>query len=268
MNKNWRDTKNRKFNYRNDSRNDLRTDPKNDPKSDPRTDLRNDPKNDPRNEVVRNDPRNDPKNEVQNDPRTDVVPIDYDLNDIWVIYDHEKSNNRDYDKSTRILGIFFTVGEFLFLRSKFPKPSELFYRKDIGKNYYLFPDNSERDISSISIFRNGILPKWEDPNNINGGEIAIRKFIKKGYTTQECLDEFWNTLVLHCISEQIVNSEFITGLRVVDSSMMSTKKQLYRIELWFSNLEVKYALQKEFMNLFNLTIDDIFFKEHKVITPT
>ena len=39
--------------------------------------------------------------------------------------------------------------------------------------------NGIREVSSISLFRKGILPKWEDPKNVNGGEFALRRFFKK-----------------------------------------------------------------------------------------
>jgi hypothetical protein len=183
------------------------------------------------------------------------------LNDTWILYDHEKSNNDDYEKSTRILGNFNTVFGFWTYYNGLPLPSKLFYQTGIGKPYY-DNDNGTREVSSISLFRKGILPKWEDPKNINGGEFALRKFFKKNMSYMECLDDIWVTLSMFCISEESKYYSYINGVRVVDSSL--PKKPLYRIELWFSDLSVKDKIEQEFKIVLGLTeYDKIYFKSHK-----
>ena len=67
---------------------------------------------------------------------SDKILSDKILNDTWIIYDHEKSNNDDYDKSTRIIGQFNTVIDFWTYYNQLLPPSKLFYQKDIGKPYY------------------------------------------------------------------------------------------------------------------------------------
>lgn len=195
------------------------------------------------------------------------------LENTWIIYDHEKNNNHDYEQSTRILGSFNLIGEYWFFRKKTLGPSKIFYKKDFGKPYYVFNDGTERNVSAISIFKKGIEPKWEDPMNINGGEISIRKFFKNKKNdnrndaknsddTLEILEEFWNNLVLFCITEQSKAAKYITGIRIVDSSIISAKKPLYRIELWFSDKKFKETYQHEFKQLFNVLPTDIFYKDH------
>ena len=182
----------------------------------------------------------------------------------WTLYDHKKSSNHDYDGGTRFIGSFGTVPEFWSFYNNLPKPSDLFYQKDIGKPFYDI-NGSEREIASISLFRKGIEPKWEDPHNSIGGEVTLRKFYKKGIAPVEYLDQLWENLSMGCVGEQFSNSESITGIRVVDSSVPSHKKPLYRIELWFSNLEYADDIGEDFKRILNLPENDkIHFKSHVV----
>jgi len=210
-----------------------------------------------RNEVSRF--KNDANNEVNKNNILDIK-----LPDTWVFYDHEKNNGESYENCMRILGSMSLVSEYNFLMKKLEKPSALFYNKEVGKPYYEFSNGTEREISSISMFRSGIVPKWEDPKNINGGEVSIRKFNKKGCNDVfECIDEYWNLLINSCICESISFSKDITGIRIVDSSILSSKKSLYRIELWFSTADNKDYFMNLFKNLFKVHITDVYFLRHK-----
>ena len=175
------------------------------------------------------------------------------LNDTWILWEHQKNNNNNYDQNTKKLGSFDNLKDFWRYYNNYPYPSIIFsdgFDKPIIKN----PD---REIGSISLFKNGILPKWEDPKNTNGGEIALRKF-----KNIEELDELWEKLSILCIGSQIKYPELITGIRVVDSSIPN-KKALYRIELWFSDKNKKEEIENSFKNLLNLgPFVQIHYKEH------
>lgn len=184
------------------------------------------------------------------------------LNDTWIIYDHEKSDNQNYEKSTRKIGEFNTINGFWSFFNNIPKPSDLFYQRDTGKPFYNY-NNEDREVASISMFRDGVLPEWEDPRNKHGGEIILRKFFRKGVAPVEYLDFLWETLAMGCVGEQFINSDNITGIRVVDSSMVNDDKPLYRIELWFSNLDFKDSLEKDFKKILALPMSDkIHLKIH------
>lgn len=187
---------------------------------------------------------------------------DIKLVNSWILYDHEKGNNKNYDKSCRTLCTFCTIGEYWFYTNLLPYPSKLFYKIDIGKPYYKFSNNSERSISSISLFKKEILPKWEDINNKDGGEIFIRQFIKKNISQYDCLDNYWNILSMFCISEMSEYSKYINGIRIVDSSI--PHRQLYRLELWFSDNTYHINIENEFKKILDLDeSEQIFFKTHK-----
>lgn len=191
--------------------------------------------------------------------------VEYPLSSTWKIYDHEKSDNNNYDKSTRCICSFSDVITFWQFFNNIPLPSNLFYQSNTGKPYYKLNDNNDkkREIASISIFRNNIEPKWEDPINKKGGEINLKKFYKKHMSSVEYLDKLWETLILACIGENFQYSEEITGIRVVDSSLPN--RPLYRIELWFSNLEHSGEMEKNFRKILELNDDDaISHKIHEI----
>jgi hypothetical protein len=172
----------------------------------------------------------------------------------WIIYDHKKGNSSDYDKCTKSIGSFTNIHEFWSLFSRYPLPSALFYQKDSGKPSYIHKDQSrsldqsqvqisgaqnqnqiQREVSAISIFRDGIQPKWEDKKNKNGGDLGLRKYYSKDISPIEYLDILWSKLVLNVIGEQFTFSSKITGIRVIDSTNVATaSKPLYRLEIWFT----------------------------------
>ena len=185
----------------------------------------------------------------------------------WTFYDHEKSTNTDYDKSTRMIGSFDNIIDFWSFFNNIPGPSSLFYQKEHGKPYYIYKDK-KREISSISLFRSGIEPKWEDPKNINGSEISLRKFYNKDLPPIVFLDNLWLNLIVSCIGEQFSKSEDITGCRVVDSSIIISGKPLYRIELWFSSQKTPEEINQldlQFKSFLKLTSNDkLLYNIHEI----
>jgi len=176
----------------------------------------------------------------------------------WTIYDHEKSTNTDYDKSTRVIGSFDNIIDFWSYFKVLPGPSSLFFQKETGKPYYMY-NNKKREVASISLFRTGVEPKWEDPQNINGSEISLRKFYNKDLPPIIFLDNLWLNLAISCIGEQFLRSEEITGCRVVDSSLVASGKPLYRIELWFKDQKKQDeidTLDRQFKTFLKLTTND------------
>lgn len=191
------------------------------------------------------------------------------LSSKWCLYDHAKSSSDDYDDCTRFAGSFDNVHDFWYLFNNFPKPSYLFYQKQNGKPYYIDSSsgqNKKREIASISLFREGIQPKWEDPQNINGGDITLKrfwnKFDKNTMSTIEYLDSLWLKIILNTIGSQFTNGQNITGLRVVDSS--KPDKPMYRIEVWYSDLVVAETIEVEMKNFLRLSLDEkLTFRTHK-----
>jgi hypothetical protein len=101
-----------------------------------------------------------------------------------------------------------------------PKPSAIFFDGKANKKV------GERVIESLSLFKSGIKPEWEDKANRAGGEWFIRKALPLPY-----LDDVWKKLVLGMIGETLDSGDEITGARVCDKSLRG--KPMYRLELWF-----------------------------------
>jgi len=115
---------------------------------------------------------------------------------------------------------FATIEDFWRAWNNVPKPSEIFFD---GKSQKKVGD---RMIESLSLFKAGIKPEWEDKANRAGGEWFIRKALALSH-----LDDVWMKLVLGMIGETLDKGDEITGARVVDKSARG--KAMYRLELWF-----------------------------------
>jgi len=202
--------------------------------------------------------------ECESNSDEDKIPINvYPLKHTWVVYDHTKSDSDSYDSSTRKICEFDSVIKFWQIFNNYPLPSKLF------NNGSTRPLMNNKEITSISVFKKGILPKWEDPNNQKGAEVSKRKFNKK--KPLEEIDINWLNLLMYCIGSNIDSS--VTGVRVVDSSSIkknesndnSEFKLLYRIELWFDDISKREIIEEQFKNILN--IEDprmIYYKEHKI----
>lgn len=183
------------------------------------------------------------------------------LQHTWIIWEHRKNQKMNYEQNTSKLLTFNTVEGFWRFANHYPKPSKYFFN---GKNkpnlvdYYLKDESvkNHREVSSISIFKEGILPKWEDPMNVNGAEIAIRKF-----KHLEELDSVWMKLCMIVIGDQFEHSSGITGIRVVDSSI--PHRPLYRVEIWFDKKSLRQSIETEFREKLQLgPFVQLFYREH------
>ena len=195
----------------------------------------------------------------------------YPLKNTWIVYDHTKSDSETYEASTRKICEFNNVINFWQIFNNYPNPSKLF-NNGITRPIMKCIDNNKtitKEISSISVFKKGILPKWEDPVNKYGAEFSKRKFSKKDSLKE--LDTNWIDILVACVSCAIDSS--VTGIRVVDSSASKKNehtgitefKVLYRIELWFDNIAKKQIIEDQFKNI--MAIEDpkaIYYKEHNV----
>lgn len=174
----------------------------------------------------------------------------HQLKNTWVLFEHQNTN-LNYEQNTRELGKFNTVEQFWQYFNNYPVPSKLFYQN----NYKPKLAKPTREISSISMFKENIFPKWEDPMNNKGGDLAIRSF-----TSMEQIDQIWETIAILCIGNLFEYNDIINGIRVVDSSIPN-KKKLYRVELWFRDKTKKDLIEKDLKNKLNIEIE-LFYKEH------
>lgn len=188
----------------------------------------------------------------------------YPLKNTWVLYDHIKSDSDTYKDSTRAICEFDDIVGFWQVFNNYPRPSKLFHTSSVRPILTEIDEENVRikkEITSISIFKKGILPKWEDPINKKGAEFSKRRF-NKHLALQE-LDDNWYELILACIGGVIDDS--VTGIRVVDSSSNknSDLRLLYRIEIWFDDIDKKDIIEEQFSELLDIEDPSILkYKEH------
>lgn len=84
------------------------------------------------------------------------------------------------------------------------------------------------------MFKKGIRPEWEDPQNKQGSEWASSRKMMSA----DVLDQHWENMVLALIGETIDESNEICGCRVVDKSKVgkgAAGRPVFRLELWLQS---------------------------------
>ena len=149
------------------------------------------------------------------------------LEHTWVLWEHKQVNNKeDWKNSMREVCEFSTVEEFWKYWSFIPRPSEVLYD---GKSH---KQVDGRTIDAFSLFKKGIRPEWEDPENKNGAEFMCRKTM-----APELLDQYWENMVLGLIGETIDAADDVCGCRVVDKSKKQSTRTMFRLEMWTRKIE-------------------------------
>eukprot|EP01006_Ploeotia_vitrea_P030022 TRINITY_DN62479_c0_g2_i1.p2 TRINITY_DN62479_c0_g2~~TRINITY_DN62479_c0_g2_i1.p2 ORF type:complete len:292 (-),score=41.89 TRINITY_DN62479_c0_g2_i1:1256-2131(-) len=80
--------------------------------------------------------------------------------------------------------------------------------------------------SSLSLFKDGLQPKWEDPANVLGGHFKIT------LPDHSLVPPTWLDLCLATIGEQFHESEFVCGV-----SVYIKKKKACSVSVWLSKTE-------------------------------
>lgn len=194
----------------------------------------------------------------------------YPLKNTWIMYDHTKSDSDTYESSTRKISEFNDVIHFWQLINNYPSPSKLFNNGIHRPMMKCNEVDEPKEITSLSVFKKGILPKWEDPANKYGAEFSKRKFNKKDPLAE--LDSNWIDILIACIGSTI--DESVTGLRVVDSSSPKKNeyngntefKLVFRIEVWFDSMSKKQVIEEQLKNIFciNDPKSGLYYKEHNI----
>ncbi|KUF67077.1 Methylglutaconyl-CoA hydratase [Phytophthora nicotianae] len=153
----------------------------------------------------------------------------HELNEPWAIWEQrEQGKNMSYGDKLFKLCTFSTVEEFWGYWNNIPSPSQVLFDGFTRKKF------ADRTVEGFAVFKEDIVPEWEDPENKNGGEWSIRKEVG----AQE-LDEFWEKLVLGAIGELIDPGNEVTGVRVIHKNNKKDKKDSgnnYRYEIWLRGL--------------------------------
>jgi len=169
-----------------------------------------------------------------------IPPGPHALDSAWAIWEHRAAHESrtTYEQNMAKIIEFSTIEDFWRAWNNLPKPSDIFFDGKSNKKV------GDRVIESLSLFKAGIKPEWEDKANRQGGEWFVRKTLSLGF-----LDEAWKKLVLGMIGETLDPEHEVTGARVVDKSVRG--KAIYRLELWFRSKAKMDVLRDNLMNNVN-----------------
>jgi len=159
----------------------------------------------------------------------EISPLQFHWS-FWEGLQDEKKNMHSADAWKNLLrnvATFGNVGDFWHFFRGIPKPSGVFYDSKLREKRPVGTDQDSRVLESLSLFKAGVEPSWEDAANIRGGEWWMRKAV-----TPAVLDNWWTNIVLGLVGCTIENSDDICGVRVVDKSKAGDGRTFVKIELW------------------------------------
>eukprot|EP00931_Biecheleriopsis_adriatica_P005092 TRINITY_DN106651_c0_g1_i1.p1 TRINITY_DN106651_c0_g1~~TRINITY_DN106651_c0_g1_i1.p1 ORF type:complete len:253 (-),score=47.96 TRINITY_DN106651_c0_g1_i1:79-837(-) len=178
------------------------------------------------------------------------------LDSTWVLYEQPEQKSAG-SMAVRPLLSVSTVKQFWSCWNHVPQPSHLLEGKKWSR---IQKDGKKELIAGFAIFKEGVRPEWEDPQNAYGGhfEITLQPQIGGG-----CMDEVWNNVVLGMVGGLIEPSDMITGARLIDKLHLSggpnsKLKPNVRLELWFNDYEnekKRFDLRGSFERLLRTRLD-------------
>ena len=174
-------------------------------------------------------------NELVTETFEDAPIPDLALSHKWTIWEQiDSKNTKDYALTMEKVAWFGDIITFWRVWNKIPHsdPKNFFSFNKEGKSYSNYYEVKGRDekISTLAMFKTGIIPAWEDAANLEGGEYS-----NKLETDKEKTFKIWNNLVFEIVSGNFPATDKICGIRILD------KGRLLKVELW-----VNYGLRKNF----------------------
>lgn len=177
--------------------------------------------------------------------------MEYSLNDTWTLYLHYKDLGTNYNENLEKLMEIDNIQTFWQTYNNIPSILDLF---SDGVNIKKIKRNNSTPCA-YSIFKNGISPCWEHPDNKSGFEFSI----KTTYNFNKMQSDWLNSMI--CVIGNKGNAyECINGVRVVDCTKYNSV--VYRLEFWVNDLSKKDEVE----NL--LRSNDFEFKKVKFMFRT
>jgi len=139
----------------------------------------------------------------------------------WVLWYCKQDRTKDWEECLKEVATFDTVEDFWALYNHIQLASGLSW----GSDYYLFKE--------------GIRPMWEDPNNIEGGRWLIQ--VDKA-RRNELIDHYWLELLMAVVGEQFDDcGENVCGV-VVNIRQKGDKVSLWTRDATKEELNRKIGL--------------------------
>ena len=112
---------------------------------------------------------------------TNELAVKHPLQCRWALWYLKGDRSKDWEDCLKCVSVFDTVEDFWSLYNNIQPASGLSW----GSDYYLFKE--------------GIKPMWEDPNNVNGGRWLV---IVDKHKRALKLDNYWLELMMAIVGEQ------------------------------------------------------------------
>jgi len=172
--------------------------------------------------------------------------VEHALNDTWTFWVNNLNNSKSVnwlDKIVKLLSIH-TIEQFWNMYNNIPTPCQLITPCD----FYLF--------------KNNIIPMWEDVNNKNGGKITI---ILKKNMYPNILNNLWLNTLLGCIGHQFYNQSDTDDINYGDlicGVVLNIRKHQNRINLWINTSNEDYInhIINKWTQLLDMNINMSFVK--------
>lgn len=179
--------------------------------------------------------------------REEVKHTELPLKSKWVIWeqiapDSAGGKTTQYADQTNKVTDFRTVQDFWKLWNHLPQPSELLDQKRLVRETV----HGVNVLDAIMIFKEGIRPEWEDPDNAKGGHFQYQL---KSSVGGPQIDEYWNNIVIAMIGGEIEPYDMINGVRLVDKLNVPRQANGIRLEVWFKHFEDNKEVKRLQTNL-------------------
>lgn len=154
----------------------------------------------------------------------------------WCVWEKYQTafiqNTTNYQENIEIIYTFDTMDKFAMLwkYTTYNHPSELFFdiETNATKKFRISDeDPEEKIVDGLLLFREGVLPKWEDPANHKGCSISCDLNNMNG----KSIDKVWKDILFAVIGQNFPFSDCVNGFRLLDRLK---KHNLVKLELWMS----------------------------------
>lgn len=166
--------------------------------------------------------------------------MEHELENSWTLYVTKQRTVQGFEKSKqewedRLAKIhtFVTAELFWSVHNNLRSPSEM--TNDRG-DYYLFKDK--------------ILPEWEDPQNVGGGSLILNFDPFK-------VDEVWTNLQM-----SLIGNVFPEYSQCVCGAELAIRKNRFKISVWISNVDSDTAKMLSVQIKSVIEVISIEFRRH------
>ena len=111
------------------------------------------------------------------------------------------------------------------------------------------------------LFKKNVLPKWEDPQNTEGGSLMIQL----DHLSENDIDQIWKDVVFSLVGGSFPHIENITGMRFMDRLK---KFNQVKLELWLNVGLAKWKGNKDVSKKHMLIKDKITTSLKDLISNT